>query len=851
MSIPIRTPDQRLRVFVSSTLEELAPERAAVRAAVEQLRLAPVMFELGARPHPPRTLYRAYLQQSHVFVGIYWQSYGWVAPDMDISGVEDEYELSAGKPSLVYVKEPSPERQPLLDKLLDRVAHENRVSFKRFETAEELGRLVADDLALLLAEHFEAEETGASPAGVVSPIRPRQPPVPPTALVGRERDVIAVCSLLRQDDVRLLTLSGVGGVGKTRLALAAAGDLRDDFADGVGFADLTSVSSPELVPDAIATAMGIRLEGTRPSADLVTEHLADADSLVLMDGFEHLVEAGSFVSHLLASCPSLRVMVTSRALLHLRGEHEYRVMPLETPPTDGTLKEGQVADAAAVRLFVERAREASPGFSLDAATAGAVAELCSRLEGIPLSIELAAARARVLSPRGLLDRLGDHLDAWSGPADLPARQRTLRATIDWSYDLLDARERDMFAALSVFVAGFTLDGAEAVVEPGVDAVELVSALVEKSLVVPRDVPDAEPRFRMIQPVRKYAEGRLVESGRADEVERRMVDYFARMSDQASSGLITAEHQVWLARLDPEVDNIRAAVTWASGHGDFRLCLAVLVPMWVYWFTRGYAGELRPTVEEILRVDPPLEPADRGLLLQAVASSRALTGEHESCVLVLRELIGVQQQIGDERGLALTKAQIVASSPPKPSESRRLLDEAIPVLARLGDRWGSAYALGVLGEVFLSEGKPGDADRVQAEAMEHACAVASEHLIGLALNERGLTALALGDLALARSRYAESAQLHRRVQNRDGLAYCLDGLAQLALAGERTELAAQAVGAADGVRAKIGTSVSPLIESLRTPMLAQLEDALGPAAFETARTAGRDTPTDRLLDELLT
>ncbi len=461
----IRTPDQRLRVFVSSTLEELAPEREAAREAVEQLRLAPVMFELGARPHPPRALYRAYLDQSQVFVGVYWQSYGWVAPDMDISGIEDEYELSAGKPSLVYLKEPAPDRQPGLDTLLRRVADENRVSFKKFRTPEELRALLLDDLALLLTERFEA---GEEPAETTSLLRPRPLPVPPTGLVGREDDVAAVSGLMRRDDVRLLTLSGLGGVGKTRLALAAAAELRPSFADGVGFVDLASVRSAGLVPTAVAVALGIPQEGTQSPADLVSERLRAAEVLLVLDNFEHLVDAGAFVARLLAECPSLKVMVTSRALLRLRGEHEFRVAPLATPAraepaaADAARRAEPVTESAAVRLFVERAQDSRPGFTVDETNAESVGELCSRLEGIPLAIELAAARVRVLSPEALLDRIGDHLDVLSGPSDLPERQRTLRATVDWSHDLLEPREREVFAGLSVFVAGFTLDAAEAV-----------------------------------------------------------------------------------------------------------------------------------------------------------------------------------------------------------------------------------------------------------------------------------------------------------------------------------------------------------------------------------------------------
>jgi hypothetical protein len=274
-------------------------------------------------------------------------------------------------------------------------------------------------------------------------------------------------------------------------------------------------------------------------------------------------------------------------------------------------------------------------------------------------------------------------------------------------------------------------------------------------------------------------------------------------------------------------------------------------MWVYWYTRGRAGEFRPLVEEVLRADPPLDPPDRALLLQAVASSRALTGEHEACLPVLRELAVLLEESGDVHGLAMAKAQIVASSPPtSAAESHRLLSEAVPVLDRIGDHWSAAYAWGVLGELLLSEGRAAEADAAQEASMAHARAVGSEHLIGLSLNERGLTALALGDGELARARYVESVQLHRRVQNRDGLASCLDGLARLALTEGRPELGAEAVGAADAIRDRIRSTVSPLIESLRAPLLAELDEALGTTAFETARAAGGQRDPDDLIEKLL-
>jgi predicted ATPase len=507
----IRTPDQRLRVFISSTLGELACERTAVREAVERLRLAPVMFELGARPHPPRALYRAYLAQSHIFIGIYWESYGWVAPGMAVSGIEDEYALSAGLPCLVYVKHPAPGRERRLEEFLARVQEEDRVSYKPFETAEQLAELVADDLALLLTEHFEAGAQALP--GAATALRLRPLPVAPTRLVGRERDLEAICGLIGREEVRLLTLSGVGGIGKTRLGLAAAAALHGRFADGVGFADLSSVQSAELVPGAVAAAVGVPQEGTRPVAELLIERLAPTRTLLVLDNFEHVLGAAPFVSRLLAGCPGVKVLVTSRALLRLRGEHEFPIGPLELPRVHGPAAANGALGAAAVRLFVERAQEHQPRFTVKEANAEAVVELCRRLEGIPLAIELAAARVRVLPPRALLGRIEERLDLLTGPSDLPERQRTLRATIDWSYELLDQQQRDLFAGLSVFIGGFTLESAEAVCDGESDVLEGVSSLIEKSLVVAQERPDMEPRFRMLETVRAYAQERLEQSGR--------------------------------------------------------------------------------------------------------------------------------------------------------------------------------------------------------------------------------------------------------------------------------------------------------------------------------------------------
>lgn len=840
----IRTPDQRLRVFVSSTLDEMASERAAVRAAIERLRLTPVMFELGARPPPPRALYRAYLEQSDVFIGLYWRSYGWVAP---------EAELASGMPCLVYVKDPAPRREPRLEAFLHRVMTDDRVSFKRFEAAERLADLVADDLALLLTEHFDAGAEVRAGA-VMSALRPRPLPVAPTRLVGREGELEAVRALIKREDVRLLTLSGVGGIGKTRLALAAATLLGGSFADGVGFADLSSVRRPELVPSAVAAAVGVLQEGTRPVAELLIERLKATEMLLVLDNFEQVIAAAPFVSQLLAGCSKVKVIVTSRALLRLRGEHEFAVMPLEVPPVGGSAAAGRGLDAAAVRLFVERAQEHQPRFTVEEANAQAVMELCSRLEGIPLAIELAAARVRVLPPGALLERIGDRLDLLSGPSDLPERQRTLRATMDWSYHLLDQQERLLFAGLSVFVSGFTLESAQAVCggEGASNVLDEVSSLLEKSLVVPQERPDVEPRFRMLETVREYAQERLQKSGKAQDAQLRMAQYFARVAEQAAGGLATSQHRVWLSRLDAELDNMRAAISFADEHGEPELLLRMAALPWVYWWPRGYIPEMRPPLERCLESYPSLEPSSRALQLWGLAFARNVSGDREAAIPLIQELMELERARGDEHGLALAQWGYCMTSQLEPrSELRAILTQSAATLRRLGDQAASPFVLGSLGFLVLVDGDTLEAERLGQDALEQAQALDSEATIGFALLELGCSALAQGNTGLACARFADSAEMFGRIRDREGLAYALEGLAAVALAQGRPELAAKAVGAAEATRERLGIGVHLVAQhTLRAPLVAAIQAALGTAAFEAARMTGTETDIEQVIEQLL-
>ena len=819
----IRTPDQRVRVFVSSTLDELAPERAAVRQAIEQLHLTPVMFEVGARPHPPRELYRAYLAQSHIFVGIYWQRYGWVAPGESVSGLEDEYVLSAGTPRLLYLKMPAPDREGRLSELIERMQYEGSASYRRFEAAEELARLLQEDLAILLSERFETDHGGA-PATEQSLSASPPAPVPATATVGREGEIEAVAELVRSG-TRLITFSGAGGIGKSRLALEVARRLAAEFGPDLYYVSVEAVTSPELLSRAIADRLQVRLEGTRSPLDALVEYLRARRSLLLLDNFEQVVDAAGQVAALIERCPRLQVLVTSRQVLRLQVEREYPVPPLDVPIEHASAEQVLAQVTSGVQLFVERAQATRPGFRLTSANAAVIAELCRRLDGLPLAIELAAGRIRLLSPDALLERIERRLDliAGGGP-DLPARQRTLRATLDWSYQLLGPFEQALFARLSVFAGGATVEAIEAVCrdDEGPDLLDGLSSLLEKSLLTSGVVEAVgQPRLQMLQIVRDYARERLEERGETAPFGDRHLSWFLRASEPANVLHHPDAYTYWPV-IEPDTDNLRAAVRWALDHRDVHALAVLAWNLWPWYWQSGRLLEARGWLDEaVAMIGPDADPSDAARLWLWAATARFQTGDLEGAEPMVTRATSTFHELGDEVDAAIAeimRAGVLIGSG-RHDEVDDELDGTLKVMRAHGIDWGVGYAAFTMGSLAELRGDVLGARAAQQEALAAAGRIGLEPLQALAQVQLALLDLGQGALDETRRRLSVTAAILERIRYLEGTGYALDAAAGLAVAEGRPEAASAALRAADEIREELRMPIWPLLQPLRHSLVA--------------------------------
>lgn len=864
----ILTPDQKLRVFVSSTLGELAAERAVVKQAVESLRLAPVMFEMGARPHPPRALYRAYLEQSHVFLAIYAQRYGWVAPSMDISGLEDEYRLSGDRPKLVYVLDPAPQRDEQLTAMLADVADDPRVRLRLYSDADELGRLVSDDLAALLAESFGSasvsQETG-TPSG---PLRTAPGdvagitslPVPTSSLVGRDRDVEAVVELCRRDGVRLVTITGMGGIGKSRLALEAAHRLEPDFPGGVVLVALSEVPEPGLVVTSIASRLGIRLDTQRPSVDAVAEALAERGELLLvLDNAEQVSDAADDLAALVGTCPGLTVLVTSRTRIRLVSEYDYPLGPLDLGPVpddgfgsatrDPLALDRQARRSDAVRLFLDRARAARPDLEIaeDSEEMAAVVALCRRLEGLPLAIELAAARCRLLPPSALLDRLDRRLDVPAARfADLPERQRTMRATLAWSFELLRPPERELLAQLSTFVGGMSLTAVESVVRIDGDVLESLAVLADHSLLdVDASVVDA-PRFTMLETVRDYAREQLEASGRAEEIDLAHRAWVRDLAERAKAALPTERHGGWLERLELEAANIRIAGlrAWADGDPDTLVHLGY--NLWLWLWARHHTREARLWLERAIDHPERLSPLAHARLVWTLAGAGVEQGDNDAALSHLAEATARFTDLDDAEGLALC-GFLDASLAPLSEEYERSVATFLRVgkeLVAQGNVFVASVCSSTAGMILAQLGRFDEAEEPLDRGLREAEEIDSAMLRGQTLVARGFARLGRGSLDDAARDLVGGAHFGHLAGNPETLSFACDGLAAVLLArNESPDVAAQLVGASHGLRDRAGIVPWPGLRPVMAAIFDGVRAVAGEEVFETNRQIGRHLDLD--------
>lgn len=578
-------------------------------------------------------------------------------------------------------------------------------------------------------------------------------PAQVTAFIGREREIAAITQRLGDPGVRLLTLTGPGGTGKTRLALRVASDLIAQYPDGVWFVPLAQIGAPARVASVIAETLGIRETPGEPIADSLRAFLRTRRMLLLLDNVEHVVEAAPLIAEILAAAPDVRILATSRAPLRIAGEHEAPVEPLGLPARDTGLRLDEALAAEAVQLFVDRAQAVRPDFRLTAENAQTVVAICRRLDGLPLAIELAAARVRLLPPEAILARLDSRLTLLTGGGrDRPERQQTLRAAIAWSHDLLDESERALFRRLAVFAGGWTLEAAEAVVnavaEPDLPVIDCLGALLDNSLIRQADgghvcaTPD--PRFAMLQTIREFAREQLDASGEREAIPAAHAAYYGAMADEAAPHLTGPAAATWLDRLETEHDNLRTALAWWRTTADAARAAALAGALWRFWWLRGHIDEGRAELEAALALPHADDPAARL-----------------------------------SRAAALDGAGVLAETQGDYERARALHDLALALSRELDDHVGIARATGNLGVVAFDRGDRATAEQLLAESLALAREVGDDHLIATALNDLGRVAFDRGDHERAEALYRESLVIRRRAGSPSEIARVLNNLGGVA------------------------------------------------------------------------
>jgi predicted ATPase/serine/threonine protein kinase len=825
------------------------------------------------------------------------------------------YELVAGRPpfkqatpmgtlAAILEREPVPlaEAAPGTPEVVCRVVAKalRKRREERYETAGEMaeaferarlglvigvgqlsGQEDAETMALVVAvdEAGEGEKYPPEPSATLSPTN--LPPLTST-LIGRDRELADVTGMLRGGDVRLLTLTGAGGTGKTRLAVEAGRLLLDSFSDGVFVVELSTVADPAQLAATVAGVFGLKESAGSTVASELEGFLADKRLLLVLDNFEQLVAGVSFVSEVLAAAPGVRVLVTSQAVLRLREEREYALEPLAVPAFATLPPLDELARTPAVALFMERARAARPSFALTAENARVVVEICRKLDGLPLALELAAARVKLMSPAAMLERLDQRLKLLKGGArDLPARQQTMRGAVAWSYDLLDEAEKAVLRRLGVFAGGWTLEAAEAAIRNdecgmmndecqkssahlgvpssihhssfrihhSVDVIDVLGSLVDKSLIRQRELEDGEVRFSMLSVVREFALEQLEASGEADNARLAHGRYFLRLAEEAGPGLRDENQSLWLKRLRLESDNLVAAVSLLLDREPENGAALVII-LGSYSLLLGFVSQKRTWCLRALEAEPA--PEVRAELLHQLSNSEVRLGNARAAVEYARQAVEASREHGERRELASTLNGLGQAllKIDDTDGARKALEEGLPIARELGDRKLAILFLDSLGEVERSAGDLGAARAAYEQALEEGGRTGSSSFLAVMLLNLGSVSLELGDLTAAAGFYRESLARATELGEPALPADAVDGLGAVALEQGDLDRAARLAGVAEVLYESAELPREPYEQALRDRYVAALRASLDDAALEREWTRGRAMTLDEAVQAAL-